>query len=265
MAARLLLHRVPFLLVVLLLAATVGVSAPIGKEKPRPKADDDMATPALDPAKVADNAILQTLAARHRAISTNNLKQIVLALHSFHDVNGKLTTDILDVAGKPLLSWRVQLLPYLEQDALYKQFKLDEPWDSKNNLPLLEKMPKVLTSPRVKVKKKGYTVYQIFSGPGALFDAGKTKYQLANIPDGTSNTLFAVEATKTVPWTKPIDIPFAKDKDLPDFGKAYGKRPLGSMMDGSVRMLNLEKIKPETLKNAIMPDDGNSLGEDWND
>ena len=83
------------------------------------------------------------------------------------------------------------------------------------------------------------------------------------IRDGTSNTLFAVEASKAVPWNKPADIPFDKDKKVPDFGKAYGGKPLGVMMDGSTRILDLKKVKPETLKNAIMPDDGNTLGADW--
>ena len=71
--------------------------------------------------------------------------------------------------GKPLLSWRVQLLPFLEYAELYNQFKLDEPWDSENNLKLLEKMPSTFASPRVKVKNKGYTVYQGFVGPRRHF------------------------------------------------------------------------------------------------
>jgi hypothetical protein len=201
--------------------------------------------------------------ARIRTQSSNNLKQIILAVHNYDSANGDLPGDILDKAGKPLLSWRVHLLPYVEALDLYQQFKLDEPWDSKNNRPLLEKMPKVFASPRVKVKGKGYTVYQIFSGPGALFDKGKPKYKLSRIPDGTANTLLVVETSKAVPWSKPADIPFDKDKRVPDIGKAYGGKPLGAMMDGSVKMLDLKKIKPETLKNAITPDDGNVLGADW--
>ena len=83
-------------------------------------------------------------------------------------------------------------------------------------------------------------------------------------PEGSGCSDFAVEASKAVPWTKPADIPFDKDKKVSlDFGKAYGEKPLGAMMDGSVRTLDLKKIKPETLKNAIMPDDGNVLGADW--
>ncbi len=199
-----------------------------------------------------------------RTQSANNLKQIGLAMHNYASVNGsRLATDILAKDGKPLLSWRVQLLPYLEEQALYKKFKLNEPWDSKHNLALLEQMPKVFATPRITVTAKWHTVYQIFSGPGALFNAGKTKYNIGNIPDGTSNTIFAVEASDGVPWTKPADIPFDKDKAVPDFGKAYGNYVQVLLMDCSVRVLDLKKVKPETLKNAIMPDDGNVLGADW--
>ncbi len=252
-----------FLLAGLLAAMSAGVWAADDKADPEPPGDDTV-TPAIDPAKVADNFILKIQDARNRTQSSNNLKQIMLALHNYASANSStLPCDVLDKAGKPLLSWRVLLLPYLDQQELYKKFKLDEPWDSKDNRSLLEKMPKVYASPRVKVKGKGYTVYQIFSGPGALFDKGKTKYNIGNIPDGSSNTLFAVETSKAVPWSKPADIPFDKDKKVPDFGKAYDNKPLGGLMDGSVRVLDLKKIKPETLKLAIIPDDGMALGPDW--
>jgi hypothetical protein len=170
---------------------------------------------------------------------------------------------VLGKDGKALLSWRVLLLPYLEEAALFRQFKLDEPWDSKNNLPLVQKMPKVFASPRVKLKNRGYTVYQLFSGPGALYENGKTRYRIANIPDGSSNTILFVESSNAVPWTRPADVPYDRGKPIPDFGKAYGKRPLAAMVDGSVRVLDLNKVSAATLRNAICPDDGNPLGPDW--
>jgi len=257
MVERLTCKHVCLLLAAVFLAATVGISAADDKKKTLP-ADE-----SAEPAKFGiDVGGFRASAARR--ISSNNLKQLALALHNYASTyNSELPGDILDKDGKPILSWRVKLLPYLEQIELYNQLKLNERWDSKHNLALLEKMPKVLASPRVTVKRKGYTVYQVFSGPAALFNAGKPRYKIGNIPDGTSNTLYAVEATRAVPWTKPADIPFDKNKAVVDFGKAYGKKPLAAMMDGSVRLLDLEKIKPETLKNAIMPDDGNVLGKDW--
>jgi hypothetical protein len=265
MIARWSFNLIVVLLTTMLVSASAGLWAADDKADLEPPGDDSV-TPAIDPAKLKDNAILRVRDSAHRTQSTNNLKQIMLAVHNYHDTYREFPGNVLDKAGKPILSWRVKLLPYVEQNALYMKFKLDEPWDSKNNRPLLEIVPKVYMSPRVKVKGKGYTVYQMFFGPGAVFDKGKAKVTIAAITDGLSNTLFAVETSKAVPWTKPADMPFDKDKKVSmDFGKAYNNKPLGALMDGSVRVLDLKKIKPETLKNAIMPNDGNVLGADWNE
>lgn len=226
----------------------------------------EQAEPAIDPAKLAGDAALRVKDAKNRTTSVYNLKSLGLAMHNYAGIyNGRLPGNIESKEGKALLSWRVSLLPYLEEFKLYKEFKLDEPWDSANNIKLLEGMPKVYESPRVTVKRKGYTVYQTFFGPEALFRAGGPKYKIGNIPDGTSNTIFAVESSAAVPWTKPADIPFDAKKDLPDFGKAFGQKALGALMDGSVRTLDLKKLTAQTLKNAIVPDDGNPIGTGWSD
>ncbi len=103
--------------------------------------------------------------ATQRRRSRNNLKQILLAIHNYEAANGYLPADIRDNDGKALLSWRVLLLPYLEQLQLYNQFKLNEPWDSENNLKLLSKMPDIF---RVGFEDKdsSHTYYQAFAGPG---------------------------------------------------------------------------------------------------
>jgi hypothetical protein len=113
------------------------------------------------------------------------------------------------------------------------------------------------------VKRKGYTVYQVFSGPGALYQGGKTRFKINTIPDGTSNTILFVESSNAVPWTKPADIPYDVNKPIPDFGKAYGSKPLAAICDGSVRVLDLKKISAMTLRHAIDPADGFPLGADW--
>src|SRR5207249_2796575 len=82
--------------------------------------------------------------AGRRTVSQNNLKQIGLAMHNYHDTYRHFPPQALtDKNGKPLLSWRVAVLPFIEQDNLYRQFKLDEPWDSEHNRKLLERMPKL--------------------------------------------------------------------------------------------------------------------------
>src|SRR5262249_22906781 len=133
---------------------------------------------------------------------------------------------------------------------------------SEHNKELLEKMPDVYASPRVVVKKKGFTVYQGFAGKGALFQTG-TRLKFPDITDGRSNTLMVVESSIAVPWTKPADLPFDVKKDLLDIGKPYGAKPLAAMCDGSVRTLNLKVIKPETLKAAVTIAGGEVLRSDW--
>ena len=225
---------------------------------PRPKADPSETVPeGAVPAEPAEGD-----AEKQYMTSANNLKQLALAVHNYADVNGRLPADIVGKDGKPLLSWRIELLPYLEQEPLYRQFRRDEPWDSEHNKTLLAKMPDVFASPRVKVKAAGHTVYQGFAGPGALFEPGKRR-AFAGIPDGTSNTILAVESSVAVAWTKPADLPFDEKKDLPDIGKAYGGKPLAVLCDGSVRVLDLTKMSPRTLKAAITVGGAEVLGADW--
>ena len=157
----------------------------------------------------------------------------------------------------------MHILPYMEEGELYKQFKLDEPWDSENNLKLVERMPKILSSPRVSVKHSGFTVYQGFAGPGSAFEPGQKLAYPASFTDGASNTIMIAESSIAVPWTKPADMPFDPEKDLPNFGKAYGSKPLVTLADGSVRIVDTKKVSATTLKAAITTAGGEVLGEDW--
>jgi hypothetical protein len=243
--------------------AALTPAADVEPEPPNDKAEE-AAVPAVDLAKAKTDKKLAQQAALNQAASRKNLFKIGIAVHDYHDKYQRFATDIKDKKGKPLLSWRVALLPHLGQAKLYKEFKLDEPWDSKHNLKLLAKMPDVYRSPRVKLRAKGSTVYQVFTGRDAVFGRAKPM-TIVSIPDGTSNTIMAIESSDAVPWTKPADIPFDRTVAPPDFGKAYGKKPLVVMFDGSPCLLNLEKIKAETLKNVIDPADGNTLGKDWSE
>lgn len=198
-----------------------------------------------------------------RAASMDNLKRLALAVHAYmDDHDSKFPNDITDKDGKLLLSWRIRLLPYLEQAELYKQFKLDQPWDSEANKKLLVKMPTAFNSPRVRVKLPGHTVYQGFAGPGSVFEQGQ-ELRIFSITDGLSNTILAIESSVAVAWTKPVDLPFDEKKDLPDIGKAYGAKPLAVLCDGSVRTLDLTTLSATTLKAAITRAGGEVLGSDW--
>jgi hypothetical protein len=186
--------------------------------------------------------------------SKNNLKQIVLASYNHNDTNGNLPTDILDKDGKPLLSWRVAILPFVEETPLWMQFKMDEPWDSPNNKKLIEKMPKIYAPVRVKAKA-GETFYQVFVGADALFGEKKKPNLPRSIPDGTSNTGMVFEAGEAVNWSKPADLPFDAKKPLPKLGGMFDGEMLVGMGDGSVRHIK-KNPDDQQLRYLIIPDDG---------
>jgi prepilin-type processing-associated H-X9-DG protein len=218
---------------------------------------------AIDPLPAATalaEAINKPNTSAARVQSQNNLKQIALAMHNFHSVYGHFpAAAIYDRSGKPLLSWRVQLLPFLEQQRLYEKFHLDEPWDSEHNKKLLEGMPKVFQIPSE--KPRNLTHYLGFVGKGTVFE-GKKGITLADITDGTSNTLMVVEAANAVPWTKPEDLPYDPSAPLPKLGGLFEGGFNVAMCDGSVRFLST-KVKPQTLHLMIQRNDGQPLGSDF--
>lgn len=198
------------------------------------------------------------------AENTNNLKQLGLSIHNYHDANNALCPSYLvDKKGKPTLSWRVMMLPYLEQNDLFKKFKLDEPWDSEHNLKVLKDhpMPKVFLMPGDKEEDKK-TRYRVFTGNGAGWEpTGRLRFP-ADFPDGTSNTIAIVTAETAVPWTKPDELEFDPEKKLAPLLHFKGDKCMVSMFDGSVRALK-KTISEQTLKHAIMRADGMVLGDDF--
>ncbi|WP_157506653.1 DUF1559 domain-containing protein [Gemmata obscuriglobus] len=212
--------------------------------------------------------LLQAVQSRRAAEQRmQNLKLIGLALHNYYGSNLRLPTNVYGPKGELLLSWRVQLLPYLEQDALYRQFKLDEPWDSENNRKLIEKMPKVFQAPDRK-HTQGETFYQGFvqrenaaplkgiAGRPWLKDGEKQGWSLAAIPDGTSNTLAVVEAGEGVVWTKPDDLPFGGA--VPALGEKGWDRTPALLFDGSVFLLPTT-LRPEMFWPRVTIDGGEVL------
>ena len=190
----------------------------------------------------------------HEAKLTKSLKELALAVHDYHDANGFLPpAAITDKSDKPLLSWRVALLPYIGEGKLYNEFRLDETWDSDHNKKLLEKMPAVFAPPGSQASKDHETPYQALVGKGTVFDG--TKLTLVQITDGTSNTILFVEAKKGVPWTKPEDLPVNSDKLTSKLGGGVEGKFMAAMCDGSVHFFPLT-MKEETLRIWAMRNSG---------
>jgi len=207
----------------------------------------------------AQSAVTRIRTASARIKSQNNLQQMALAIHNFESTYGQFPfTDRPMGVPHPGLSWRVAILPYVEQDNLYKQFHLDEPWDSEHNKTLIDKMPKLFASPAAEAKP-GHTFYRMFDGPGTMYQM-KT---LADVTDGTSNTFMIVEAGQAGIWTKPEELEYGPKKPLP---KLYGHFPDGfcaALADGSVRFVR--KGTDEKVLRALITANGGetvTLGKD---
>jgi RNA polymerase sigma factor (sigma-70 family) len=190
-----------------------------------------------------------------------NMKALVVAMHGHYDVYGNFPpAAVVSTDGNPLLSWRVLLLPYLGEGALFKEFKLDEPWDSPHNHRLLVKMPKVFAPVHGKDKDGHVTFYQVFMGKRTLFEDARGS-RIQEVKDGTSNTIMLVEAANPVLWTKPAELPYAADKPLPKLGGMFKDIFLFVTADGQVHV-GKKDFDEHQMRCAIVRDDGMAPGFD---
>jgi RNA polymerase sigma factor (sigma-70 family) len=158
---------------------------------------------------------------------------------------------------KPLLSWRVAILPYLGEDELYREFNLEEAWDSPHNKKLLKRMPKVYAAPGAKAKEPTTTFYQAFVGPHAGFEKER-HLAIRDFYDGTANTFLVVEAARAVPWSKPEDIDFDSNGPPPELGGLFQGIFNAGLAEGTVYAFS-PRMDDETLRRAIMRDDGKGI------
>lgn len=210
----------------------------------------------------AVDAVSAARAAARRVSSMNNLKQLALAMHNYHDAYGHFPpAAVIGPDGRPWHSWRTLILPFLEEVDLYKQYDFGQPWDAPANLAVAKKVPKVFQDP-IAGLKDGSTSYAVLVGDGTLFPPGKNPKmataddtqaaggggtRMAEITDGTSNTIMiaTVAPERKIAWTKPEDIVVGPEG--PSIGTPDGiaalhtagsvKGAIVAIADGSVRML----------------------------
>jgi hypothetical protein len=185
-------------------------------------------------------AMMGARQAARRNEGMNNLKMIALGILNYHDVNKSLPAHAnYSEDGKPLLSWRVHILPYVEQNELYKQFHLDEPWDSEHNKQLIAQMPDVFKAPGVPLEP-GKTNYLAVVGEACAFNGTKDGLPLQDITDGTSKTISVVEADpdQAVEWTKPDDLDFNAEAPKAGLGKIHKTGWNAVFLDGHVMYIS---------------------------
>jgi prepilin-type processing-associated H-X9-DG protein len=242
--------------------ATAGLARVLATLKP--EARGEQITLEADLEKTAELVAVPIAQAREgarRSQCTNNLKQIGLAMHNFHSVNGTFPPAYTaSKDGKPLLSWRVHILPYLEQKALYDEFHLDEPWDSPHNKALIPRMPAPYACPSGSrtLAREGKTSYLAPRGPATIFP-GPQAVKLQDITDGTSNTILVVDAADALAttWTKPDDWEVAPDFKTQGLFGHHTRGTNFGFADGSVRFLK-ETVKAKLLQ-ALTTRNGNEV------
>ena len=201
----------------------------------------------------------------NESAALNNLKQIGIAMHAHHDAMGFCPGDVVKMGDKSLAwSWRVQILPFIEQGQLYAKLNMMKSWDDPANLRILQaaEMPKVFEIPG-RPAPKGHTYFRILTLPRNAKGTdrpwlveGERGPQMAQITDGTSNTFMVVEAGEAVPWYKPDLLAYDGKLPLPQLGDKKADRFFALLGDGSVKLLKPSKLGEKTLRVLITVNGG---------
>jgi hypothetical protein len=210
-----------------------------------------------------------------------NLGGVAMALQNYNAEHGGLPPAVLyGKDGKPLHSWRVLILPYIEEGKLYNEFRLDEPWDSPHNIQLLPRMPRSYQGPGHKkdLLPPHHTVLHVLVGRGTAFeerlarkvparsssdafDAFKPPAGLKipdDFPDGIENTLLFVEAGEPVPWTRPQELPYDPDGPLPELRGLFRDGFRACIVAGSYRFIRYDTDEA-TLRALITRNGGETV------
>ena len=199
-------------------------------------------------------AIQSARAAARRTRSMNNLKQIMVALHNYHDVHKTFPGPaVIGPDGETKHSWRVAILPYLGEQQLYDEYDFSQPWNSERNKQVLAKIPPVFRHPKDDSTSTNASYFALV-GEQTAFGNGAGN-EIRSFTDGTSNTGMVFEAQRRIPWTKPEDVPFDSE-DVPELGGWQSEGYNVGMSDGAVFFLS-KAIDKDVLKNLMTRNDGN--------
>jgi len=200
------------------------------------------------------NAVQTAGRAAATAAAQCPLNQLLLALHNYHDAYGRFPPAFLaDPDGKPMHSWRVLILPYVEEQALYDAYDFNEPWDGPNNSRLANRMPRTFLSPS-EPPSSIYTNIVTLTGPGTAFP-GSSSTMLDDFADGTDNTILLAEISRsTIPWLEPRDLDVGQmsfrvnDPDRPSISCVWWRQPYVVFADCVTGFRLSDDIPPAALK-----------------
>ena len=197
--------------------------------------------------------------AAHRTSCANNVKQIGLAMHHYYLEHDSFPPAYLpDENGQPMHSWRVLLLPFLEQQHLYEQYDFSKPWDAPENSELADRMPDIYGCPTDSDADDNETDYVVVTGPGTVFEGAK-RVSFPQIRDGRSNTIMLVEVSDSfINWLEPTDVTVA---ELIRHSSNHNGGYNAGFCDGSVKFI------PDTLDISQLRDmstiSGEETAESW--
>jgi Protein of unknown function (DUF1559) len=224
----------------------------------QPKEDDSSTKPEEKPA--APPRVLAKDAKEHEAMTRSNLSKIALAMEQYVRENGMYPKQAVlggPNGDKPLLSWRVMLLPYLGHQEIFRQFRLNEPWDSPYNVELLSQIPPEYQSP---ARSDSFTNYLLPVGSFTGFPPVKGSRVLVEFEDGVENTIILVEASDkvAVPWTKPVDWEVKSHEIAKGLGFFADKGFMAVLGGGRVSKLKAD-LKNEELMALLSVDMGEPI------
>jgi hypothetical protein len=201
-------------------------------------------------------AITKVREAAARVNEQNNMKQISLGM-----INHASNTNKLPPADQNL-SWRVHILPYIEQDSLYRQFDRNAAWNAGKNSTLADTFIKTYQSP-LDDPPTAQTHYRVFTGEDSVFDPNNLRRGYpGGIADGTSNTVLIIDTAETVPWPAPKEVLLQKGGQFPEFGHPKRSQILVAMCDASVRAVDKKAMDAAKIRALATANGGEAIG-DW--
>jgi hypothetical protein len=191
-----------------------------------------------------NNVINSVRGAVYRTVTINNMRQLAMGMIAYESQKQSYPpAAIYSNDGTPLLSWRVAILPMIDQGNLHRQFKLNEPWDSPHNKALLRQMPEIYKSPGSDLDG-GFTNYLGVVGEGSMLSPNKKGVAMREVRDGTSNTIMLVEVDDAyaTEWTKPSDYVWDQDQPAYGLGGIWAGQFVVALADGSVKLVPLPDV-----------------------